>query len=363
MNKKNLFTVIMDTYYRPELLKDAVNAVFRQTHENIELILVNNGATSETVDYLLELAELDRRVKLVHFKENQYSVDDPLKMLDICLNAGLRVATGEYIWYQSDDDFMADDYVEKIVRLFVDNPECTTAAGIPVPIDSCGNIINTGPRRNNIRSRYMSGHIMALDSLRGGKMFGAPGTIFTIKRDVLVESGGFHRNLEQSHLYGIVPFGITGFDETAIFYWRRHDGQLNKQLALSGKIWINELHDWLDSWDINRKWQVFGTDTADEVTNTLVQRQANNTAHWFSFYLLEGQLSICYRMFRNMINSRNRLDILLALPQKFWPLLSRKFVWRMRVLLKSVILAVFRLLPSDLTLPSKLNKLRARLTE
>jgi len=73
MNKKNLFTVIMDTYYRPELLKDAVNAVFRQTHENIELILVNNGATSETVDYLLELSELDRRVKLVHFKEKHQS--------------------------------------------------------------------------------------------------------------------------------------------------------------------------------------------------------------------------------------------------------------------------------------------------
>ena len=362
MNKKNLFTVIMDTYYRPELLKDAVNAVFRQTHENIELILVNNGATSETVDYLLELSELDRRVKLVHFKENQYSVDDPLKMLDVCLNAGLRVATGEYIWYQSDDDFMTDDYVEKMVRLFVDNPECTTAAGIPVPVDACGNIINTGPRRNNIRPRYMLGHDMALDSLRGGKMFGAPGTIFTIRREVLIESGGFHRNLEQSHLYGIVPFGITGFDETAVFHWRRHEGQLNKQLALSGKIWINELHDWLDSWDINRKWQIFGVDIANEVTNGLIQRQVDNTATLFSFYLLRGQLSVCYRMVRNMTNSRNKLDLLLVLPQKLWPLLIRHFGLWIRNFLKNVIVAVFRLLPSDLTLPAKLNKIRTRLT-
>ena len=362
MDKKNLFTVIMDTYYRPELLKDAVSAVFRQTHENIELILVNNGATAETVDYLLELAELDRRVKLVHFKENQYSVDDPLKMLDVCLNAGLRVATGEYIWYQSDDDFMADDYVEKMVRLFVDNPECTTAAGIPVAVDVGGNIINTGPRRNNIRPRYMLGHDMALDSLRGGKMFGAPGTIFTIRREVLIESGGFHRNLEQSHLYGLVPFGITGFDETAVFYWRRHEGQLNKQLALSGKIWINELHDWLDSWDINRKWQIFGVAIANEVTNGLIQRQVSNSAHWFSWYLLEGQLMVCYRMLGNMLNSRNRLDLLCALPHKLWVLSIRKFGLWMRILLKSVILAVFRLLPSDLTLPAKLNKIRTRLT-
>jgi len=361
MKKKNLFTVIMDTFYRPALLKDAVNAVLRQTYENIEIILVNNGATRETVEYLLELSELDGRVKLVHFQENQYSVDDPLKMLDVCLNAGLRVATGDYIWYQSDDDFMADDYVEKMVRLFVDNPECTTAAGLPVPVDVSGEIINSVQRRSNFRPRYMDGYNMALDSLRGGRMFGAPGTIFTIRRDVLTESGGFHRNLEQSHLYGIVPFGVTGFDETAKFYWRRHDGQLNKQLSLSGKIWINELHDWLDSWDINRKWQVFGADIANEVTSTLVRRQAHSAAHWFLVFLFRGQFLICYRTFCNMINSRNRLDIFVAIFQKFWPFLARTFLLQIRILLKILIIAVFRLLPSDIKLPNKLHKIRARL--
>lgn len=43
-------------------------------------------------------------------------------------------------------------------------------------------------------------------------MYTAPGTIFTIKRDVLIQTGGFHRAMEDGHLYGIVPFGITGFD-------------------------------------------------------------------------------------------------------------------------------------------------------
>ena len=71
MSKIPVFTVIIDTYFRPALLKEAVAALFRQTYDNLEIILVNNGATPETVEYLHEVAALDKRGKLVHFEENQ----------------------------------------------------------------------------------------------------------------------------------------------------------------------------------------------------------------------------------------------------------------------------------------------------
>ena len=155
-------------------------------------------------------------------------------MVHTCYNAGLRAATGDYVWYQSDDDWIADDYAEKMVRLFQENAECITAAGLPVAGGAGGEGVEAGRRKTNLRPRYMPGHEVALDYLRGGKMFSAPGSILTIKRDVLVKAGGFHRCLEWSQLFGIVPFGVTGFDESALFYWRRHEGQLNKQLSARG---------------------------------------------------------------------------------------------------------------------------------
>ncbi len=48
-----LVSVIIPTYYRPALLREAVSAFRSQTYNNIEIVIVNNGATPETVSYLL----------------------------------------------------------------------------------------------------------------------------------------------------------------------------------------------------------------------------------------------------------------------------------------------------------------------
>jgi glycosyltransferase involved in cell wall biosynthesis len=318
VDKRPLFTVILDTYYRPKLLKEAVEAIRRQTYDNLEIILINNGATAETVKYLYSVAGIDKRIKLIHFAENQYHPDDPLRMLDVCLNAGLNEAKGDYIFYQSDDDWMCDDYVEKMVSLFLGHSECTTAAGLPVAVDEHGSIISTVERKNNLRSRYMLGHEVALDKLRGGSLFSAPGSIFSIKTDVLRESGGFHRNIDKSHLYGIVPFGVTGFDETAVFHWRRHAGQLNIQLADSGKIWLKDLENWLSDWEIECKWQIFGSTTAYEVVNRLIQMQIRSTAIWFVLHLLRGRLKVCKTMWRQIGQSGHTYKFLAKIPGAFW---------------------------------------------
>lgn len=262
MSKSHMFTIIMDTYYRPALLKQAVEALFRQTYDNLEIILVNNGATPETIEYLHQVAAMDKRVKLVHFEENQYSPEDPVKMADVCYNAGLAAATGDYVFYQSDDDMMADDFVEKMVALFKENPECTSAHGLPVTIDLQGEKLKEDFRRHNQRPRYTPGHLLALSYLRGGTMYSAPGTAFAFKREVLIKGGGYHRAVDVLHIFGIVPFGVTGFDETAVFYWRRHEGQLNKLITSNGWLGIGNMFDALEVGAVEQRWQVFGADVA-----------------------------------------------------------------------------------------------------
>jgi len=348
MSKLPLFTIIIDTYYRPAMLKEAVNALLRQTYGNLEIILINNGATKETIEYLYEVAVLDKRVKLLHFKENQYSPNDPVKMLDTCLNPALKMATGDYIWYQSDDDLIADDYVEKMVALFQGNPECTTAAGLTVSIDIEGNVIPE-PRISNFRPRYIPGHTLALDSLRDGKMFSAPGTIFTIRRDVLIRAGGFHRCIERSHLYGIVPFGVTGFDETAIFYWRRYDSQLNKQLSTRGWIGTDIAFALLKDWEIERRWQVFDKEVAREVVTRIENKIYENAAKcfainlfflrfpaswrvaskiWYRWSFLRKIPRACFREFSRLTRQQlPRLKPLVRYLFKIWPGLANASSW------------------------------------
>jgi len=352
----------MDTYNRPALLKEAVSALFRQTYDNLEIILVNNGATPETVEYLYEVAALDKRVKLVHFKENQYSPDDPLKMCDVCPNAALREARGDYIWYQADDDWIADDYADKMVRLFVENPECITAAGLPVPVEVHGDVLDNGPRKSNLRPRYMPGHELALDHLRGGRMYGAPGTIFTFRREALIKAGGFHRAMELSHLFGIVPFGVTGFDETALFYWRRHDGQLNKQLSANGKIGTRATVSLLREWEIERRWQVFGVETAREVVAGLEQRVVNSAASWFTISLSYGRFAASQRIARGITKAGHGWQFWRRVPGEFRRRWRELLFYPVKVVGKRVLRLLFGLLPATASLPPWLQSLRIRVT-
>ena len=300
MPRSPVFTTIMDTYYRPAMLKVAVEALFRQTYGDLEIILVNNGATEETIEYLHQVEKQDKRVKLIHFKENQFSLEDPCMMVN-CWNAGLEASTGDYIWYQADDDYIADDYAEKMVALFQGNSECTSAAGRTVDIDSQGKETRASRREVNYRARYMPGHLLALDKSRGGNiLLASPSYIWTIKRDVFVKAGGYHRAMPRNELYGVVPFGVTGYDDDAIFYYRRHEGQLHKLTNEIGWTGCPEIIGMLKEWDIEERWQVFGAGMAREVVRNVKRSACDIAAERFAIQIYSGRFGSSVNIIRKM---------------------------------------------------------------
>lgn len=349
------FSVIIDTYFRPRLLKVAVEAVLRQTYENVELILVSNGATSETLDYLDDISAKDQRVKLVHFTENQYKPNQPGLIVEACYNAGLKAATGDYVLHQADDDVIADDYVDKMVALFAANAACSTAAGLPSSIDIDGNLLPE-PRTANFRPRYTDGHVVALDSLRGGTMYRAPGEIFAIKRDVLIAAGGYHPAVELSQVYGIVPFGVTGFDETALFYWRRHAGQLSKQLEADGFASIDEVVSVIRDWDLEGRWRVFGPKVAREVVCELQSQVESAAAQRVGYNIRTLEPRAAYHIVRSCSRYPGFWR---RLPLAVWNPLKDP-VMPVRILVKASLRTFFSAVPRSLRLPPSLQALRAR---
>jgi glycosyltransferase involved in cell wall biosynthesis len=276
-----MFTIITIAYWKLPLLKKTINTCLNQTYENIELIIINNGAFEDIIIYIDKIAKLDKRVKIINFEENIFSWDDPEIITHVCLNTALEAAKGDYVFFTSYDDPMALDYVERMVSLFEDNPDCTTAAGRCVSIyeDDSINKQELNNRKTNFRPKYMQGNILAKEILKGkNTVFSAPGTIFTIKRDVFLNYGGFHRAIEWSQLYGIVPFGVTGFDEDAIYYWRRHEGQLNIELTKRGFTGFKYHMDMLKDNNIYGRWQIHGDDTAKYVVNRIIQLRCYSTA-------------------------------------------------------------------------------------
>jgi len=278
---QKMFTVITMAYWKLPLLKQTIESVLNQTYKNIEFIIVNNGASNDIIAYINKLKEEDERVVIINYEENLFRFDDPEFHTFVCCDAALKAAKGDYIFYTSYDDPLSLDYVERMVRLFENNPKCTTAAGRFVSIDMDNNVNEEelNNRKTNFRPMYMPGHILVLEMLKGNtRLFATAGGIFSIRKDVLLKYGGWHRSNEVSHLLGIVPFGETGFDEDAIYFWRRHEGQLNKTLTARGHTGFQEIMLLLYDFDIFNRWKIYGDETAKYVVRKTIQRYCEGSA-------------------------------------------------------------------------------------
>ena len=319
---EQLFSIHIDVYYGLDFFRQALKNIRNQTYPNIEIIISNNGALPEIQDFIKEQAQVDSRIKVINYERNLFNFKDPTLGLLIMGNDALEIAKGEFFYYQSYDDLMALDYIEKMVKLFNEDEECMSAAGLPISIYADNRIgeeelIN---RKTNLRPRMIDGVELAIDSINDGNFFSAPGTIFAFRTKFLRKKGGFHKSLELSQLYGIVPFGKTGFDDTAIFYWRRGDFQLNKILTNNGWCGVQELYDLLKDFNLYNRWLEFGEANATNVINYCKKSVCRDAVEIFFTNLAEFRFQSVVSNLKTVFFKRYFWT---SIPEVFWA--SKKY--------------------------------------
>jgi len=102
------FSVIVPTYNRIELLKKTLESLFRQNFKDYEVIVVNDGSSDGTHEYLSELSETSHFTYVHHANSG----------LAATRLAGLQHAGGEYIAFTDDDCIVPSDWLEKLHDAF-----------------------------------------------------------------------------------------------------------------------------------------------------------------------------------------------------------------------------------------------------
>ena len=97
-------SVIIPTYNRSVLLKEAIESVLQQRLKDFELIVIDDGSTDDTRSIVK--AVNDPRVK--YFYQNNEGVSG-------ARNAGLDKAIGEYIAFLDSDDLWPDSYLDIMI--------------------------------------------------------------------------------------------------------------------------------------------------------------------------------------------------------------------------------------------------------
>ena len=98
-----LISVIVPIYNVEKYLARCVDSIVNQTYKNLEIILVDDGSPDLCPQMCDDYAEKESRIKVVHKKNGG---------LSDARNAGIAVATGEYISFIDSDDYVSDDFFE-----------------------------------------------------------------------------------------------------------------------------------------------------------------------------------------------------------------------------------------------------------
>ncbi len=98
-----LISVIVPIYNVEKYLARCVDSIVNQMYKNLEIILVDDGSPDRCPQMCDDYAEKDSRIKVVHKKNGG---------LSDARNAGMAVATGEYISFIDSDDYVSDDFFE-----------------------------------------------------------------------------------------------------------------------------------------------------------------------------------------------------------------------------------------------------------
>lgn len=105
-------SIIVPVYNVENYLNECLDSIIDQTYKNIEIILIDDGSKDSSGKICDEYIKKDKRIKVVH-KENGG--------LSSARNAGLDIASGEYITFIDSDDCVSPYFIEKLYNSCIEN--------------------------------------------------------------------------------------------------------------------------------------------------------------------------------------------------------------------------------------------------
>lgn len=123
-------SIIIPIYNAERYLKNSIESVCNQTLQDIEIILVNDGSTDNSLQICEKYASIDHRIKIIDKKNEGVSV---------ARNKGMELATSEYITFVDPDDEVEIDMYENLYMKICKN-KCDVILCNYIQIDKMGSL-------------------------------------------------------------------------------------------------------------------------------------------------------------------------------------------------------------------------------
>jgi len=271
----DIISVIVPVYKVEEYIHRCIDSILNQTYRNLEIILVDDGSPDKCGEICEEYKKNDDRVIVIHKKNGG---------LSDARNVGVENAKGDFITFVDSDDWIREDYVEKLYNLLKE-----TNADITV----C-NFIKTASENpvleNSIERIYEYTNVEAL-SLEGAEYVGMVVTWGKLYKTNLFEGvrfpvGRIHEDEFTTYKLVYKSKKIVVTTTALLYYWQREDSIMGAGFNIKHRC------DALDA--LKEKADFFKDVGLYDLSNKTVK---------FAFYMLLITLKN-YDDFRNLMTKR-----------------------------------------------------------
>lgn len=117
-------SIIIPIYNAEKYIKRCVSSVIDQSYDKLEILLVNDGSTDNSLNICEAFAAKDNRIKVI--SQNNGGVSK-------ARNTGLRLAKGEYVMFLDSDDYMLPDMCKTMLDVLHSKQADCVICGIQEP--------------------------------------------------------------------------------------------------------------------------------------------------------------------------------------------------------------------------------------
>ena len=96
-------SVIIPCFNQEKYISECLDAVEKQTLQDMEIIIINDGSTDKSLDIIKKYAKQDSRIKVIN---------QPNKGVVYARNTAIKLAQSPYIFPLDADDIIANNYLE-----------------------------------------------------------------------------------------------------------------------------------------------------------------------------------------------------------------------------------------------------------
>jgi glycosyltransferase involved in cell wall biosynthesis len=128
--KNPILTIGMPVYNGEQYIRQAIDSLLCQSFTDFELLISDNCSTDGTQEICLEYASKDKRISYLR-QETNIGLERNYTFV-------VNIASGEFFMWASYDDIWHSDFVEKLIKGFVD-PQISTVFCPVCEIDESGN--------------------------------------------------------------------------------------------------------------------------------------------------------------------------------------------------------------------------------